>query len=260
MQTIEVRGETLHYERAGSGPPLLLVHSLGTGAWLWRDEIRRWSSLFDVIAVDARGHGRSTARGAPTVPEIAADLAAVIAALGLAPAHVVAISMGGPISAHLIAQAPGSVASLVIADSFANQGEAGAKRAETIAAVVRDVGMAEFGRRYAQDTLLPATPRPVFDELAASLGAMDAQTYIACATSVFTSDVRDLMAAIRVPVRIVVGERDNRTPPALSEAIAALIPGAGLHHIADAAHLANLDQPERFEAAVLSFLTAQAGL
>jgi 3-oxoadipate enol-lactonase len=259
MPTIEVRGETLHYERAGRGPALLLIHSLGSGAWLWREQVRRWSDRFDVIAVDARGHGRSTARGVATVPQIAADLADVIDVLGVAPVQVVAISMGGPISAHLLKLIPDSVASLVIADSFANQGEAGAKRAEAIAETVRAVGMAEFGRRYAQETLQPATPRAVFDALAASIGGMAPQTYVACAASVFTSDVRDLYAAIRVPVRVVVGDKDNRTPPALSEEIAALIPQSELHTIEEAGHLANLDQPDRFDAAVLPFLLAQAG-
>lgn len=259
MPTIDLRGETLFYERTGKGPPLLLIHSLGTGAWLWRRQIARWSDAFDVIAADARGHGRSTANGEPLVAEMAADLAALLGALGLTGVQVVAISMGGPIAAHLATQAPGLVRSLAIADSFASQGEAGAERAETIAATVRSIGMAEFGRRYARDTLQPGAAPDLVEELAGSLGGMDPATYTACARSVFTSDVRETLAALRaLPVRVVVGDRDARTPPALSEEIASLTGAGDVGLIPGAGHLSNLDRPEAFEAAILPFLRANA--
>ena len=60
MQRIGVNGEQLAYERAGSGTPLILIHSLGTGAWLWEQEIRRWSARFDVLALDGYNWGGGT--------------------------------------------------------------------------------------------------------------------------------------------------------------------------------------------------------
>ncbi len=86
MALIELNGESLGYDRAGAGEKLLLIHSLGTAAWMWREQIRRWSSSFDVIAVDARGHGRSSRRGGFTVRNVASDLAAVLEAFGRTPA------------------------------------------------------------------------------------------------------------------------------------------------------------------------------
>jgi 3-oxoadipate enol-lactonase len=61
-----------------------------------------------------------------------------------------------------------------------------------------------------------------------------------------------------VPVRVVVGAEDSRTPPALSEEIAGLVPGAELKVIAHAAHLANLDNPDGFRAAIEPFLARHA--
>nr|WP_246519921.1 alpha/beta fold hydrolase [Ancylobacter lacus] len=253
---IDLNSESLFYERAGSGPPLLLIHSLGTAAWLWREQICRWSPDFDVIAVDARGHGRSTRRGGFTVRNVAADLAAVLTAFGGTPARVVAISMGGPIAAHLVDLAPALVERLVIADSFANQGEAGAARAAGIASTLAAGSMETYARAYAADTLVEDDPTHV-EELVASLAGMAPAAYVEAAQSVFTANVTELYRAVRVPTRVVVGTRDNRTPPRLSQEIAALIPGADYVEIEGARHLANLDRPDGFHAAVDPFLRSR---
>ncbi len=253
MPQIEVNGESLFYERAGSGAPLLLIHSLGTASWLWREQIRRWSADFDVIAVDARGHGRSTRRGGFTVRNVAADLATVLAAFGGQPAGVVAISMGGPIAAHLVDIAPHLVARLVIAGSFANQGEAGAARAASVAQAIASGSMEAYARAYAADTLVEDDPTHV-EELVASIAGMAPEAYVEAAQSVFTANVVELYGAVKVPTRVVVGTRDNRTPPRLSQEIAGLIAGADYLEIDGARHLSNLDRPDGFHAALDPFL------
>ncbi len=258
MPTIDINGETLGYDRQGTGEPVLLIHSLGTAAWLWREQIARWSQHFDVIAVDARGHGRSSCRGGFTIRAVADDLRAILAAFGAAPARVVAISMGGPIAADLIDLAPGAVKRLVIADSFATQGTAGATRAAAIAATIGATSMHAYGHQYATDTLSEDTDKSLFETLAASIAGMDAAHYLQAARAVFTSDCTEKLRAIRIPTRVVVGARDQRTPPRLSEEIAALVPGADLHVIDGARHLANLDRPDGFHAAVDPFLEIPA--
>lgn len=57
-----------------------------------------------------------------------------------------------------------------------------------------------------------------------------------------------------MPTHIVVGADDRLTPPEIARAMAGRITGARLTIIEDAGHLANLEQPERFNAAVLGFL------
>lgn len=251
---IKINGETLQYERAGSGPPLVLIHSLGTGAWMWREQIRYWSGRYDVVAIDARGHGGSTHNGEMTVRAVASDTLDVIRALGLGPAHVVGISMGGPIGAHIWQLDPGIFRSFVLADSFARQGEAGKQRAADIATTLASTSMADYGKAYAKGTLFTTTPREVFDELADSIAGMDRDAYVGIAQSVFTSDVADLLASFSKPARILVGSADQRTPVRLSEEIAALMPAARMRIIDDASHLSNLDQPKAFQDAVDEFL------
>ena len=258
MPTIEVNGETLTYHRAGKGPPLLLIHSLGTGAWMWAGEIAHFSDRFDVIAFDARGHGASSRNGPVTIEAIAADLVAALKALGVGPAHVIAISMGGPIAALMYAKAPEAFASLVIADSFARQGPAGAARVKGLEETLAKTAMRDYADAYARGTLHRDCAPRHFSALVESVAAMDKQAYLEIARSVFTADVADLMAKLAVPVRVVVGAEDSRTPPALSEEIAGLVPGAELKVIAHAAHLANLDNPDGFRAAVEPFLARHA--
>lgn len=254
MNTIEVNGETLAYERAGQGPVLVLVHSLGTGAWLWREQIARWKADFDVIAFDTRGHGGSTNNGGFTVKAVAKDIATALDKLGVSRAHLLGISMGGLICARIHELAPERVASLVIADSFPTLGEAGPQRVAVLEDTIGALTIAEYGEQYARETILPATPAAHGDELAASIAAMEKENYLQTVRSIFTEDVVECLKAVRVPSLVVVGEKDQRTPPAANEKIAGLLEGSEYHVIPDAAHLANLDNPAGFHAVVDPFL------
>ena len=62
MDTVEVGGFRIAYERAGTGPPLLLLHGfVGDGATTWRHQLETLSDEFTVVAWDAPGAGRSSA-------------------------------------------------------------------------------------------------------------------------------------------------------------------------------------------------------
>lgn len=258
MPTIDANGETLHYVRRGSGKPLVLVHSLGTAAWLWDAEIDHWSKRFDVIAFDTRGHGASSHNGTVTTRAIAADLRDALAALGITSAHFLGISMGGLIITRLYELDPSLFRTLVIADSFHTQGEAGHQRVGALTEKLNGMSMAEYGQVYADETLLPETSRDVHAKLAKGIGETPKDAYIETIRSIFTEDISAPLKTIGVPVLVVVGEKDNRTPPRLSEAIVGLVAGAEYRVVPDAAHLANLDNPAGFRAAVDPFLEAHS--
>ena len=257
MPKVSVGGETLNYRRKGRGEPLLLVHSLGAAAWLWEEQIARWSEHFDVIAFDVRGHGASTHNETVTIRAIARDLHQAMSSLGLLPAHGVGLSMGGPILSRFYEIDPCAVKSLVIADSFATQGEAGHERAKMLEARITSMGIEAYGQVYADETILPSTSRRHHAALRDSIAGCNQDAYIETVRSVFTEDVRSILASLKIPMMVAVGDKDNRTPSALSEAIVALVPGAEYRLIPDAAHLANLDNPEGFHAALDPFLLAR---
>jgi len=64
------------------------------------------------------------------------------------------------------------------------------------------------------------------------------------------------LGEIGAPTLVVVGEADRVTPPALSEDIAARIPGARLARIARAGHITNMEQPRELNRVVLDFLSS----
>ena len=97
MEMVEVDGLHIAYERAGSGPALVLLHGyVGDGTTTWPRQLDGLSDEFTVIAWDAPGAGRST--DPPEgfgLDEYADCLAGFLEKLGLDTAHVAGLSFGG---------------------------------------------------------------------------------------------------------------------------------------------------------------------
>lgn len=254
MPEISVNGETIHYEREGSGPTLAMLHSLGTSSYLWKEQIERWKDRFTCVAFDARGHGRSTNNGGATMQNIAQDAHAALKEMGLLPATLIGISMGGLQCARFHAFAPDDVTAIVYADSFAFLGDAGPARVADMEKKISGMTMDEYAAAYTLDTLLPTTAETHHAALRKSISGMTAENYLDTVRSVFTEDVREQLQGIDKPCLVVTGDKDQRTPPAAAEAVHGLVAGSMLKIIPDAAHLSNIDNPEGFADAVEPFL------
>ena len=108
----------LHYYRTSGGrklPPVVLCHGFTDNGLCWRRTALQLADDFDVVMVDARNHGRSGTAGGG-VRELVADLAAVIAGLGLGSPTVIGHSIGAAVAAHLAADHPELVTRLVLED------------------------------------------------------------------------------------------------------------------------------------------------
>lgn len=103
-------------EFGGEGPPILLMHGLMGRATTWWPVARRLVAHGRVLAFDARGHGRSQARGPWTTERLAADAADVLDQLGAGPALVAGHSMGGLHGLVLAARRPDLVRGLLVED------------------------------------------------------------------------------------------------------------------------------------------------
>jgi len=113
-----VNGVRIHYQRAGQGPDLVLIHGLAANVAFWYlAVVPALIGEFRVTAYDLRGHGYSdTPPSGYTSADMAADLDALLDHLGVARAHVVGHSFGGAVALHHAALHPGRVASLALAD------------------------------------------------------------------------------------------------------------------------------------------------
>ena len=117
---VEVEGLRIAYERAGSGPPLVLLHGALSDSRSWRPQLEELADEFTVIAWDAPGAGMSAD---PTEPFGLADwadsLARFLASQEVGPATILGLSFGGTLALELYRRHPEAVAALIIADSYA---------------------------------------------------------------------------------------------------------------------------------------------
>lgn len=121
MPFATVRGMKFHYQQAGAGPEIVLIHGV-TGdlsIWFLCKAVQSLSTTHRVTAFDLRGHGYSDAPPSGyTSADHAADLLALMDALGMERASIVGHSFGGVIAAHAAAVAPERIESIVFSDPY----------------------------------------------------------------------------------------------------------------------------------------------
>jgi 3-oxoadipate enol-lactonase len=121
MPEVEANGVRHFYQQAGDGPDVVLVHAVTSNqaVWLFSGLVDTLAADHRVTTYDLRGHG-ATARPPTgyTSADTAADLAALHAALGLAPAVVLGHSFGGVTALHAATLYPDLVRGVILSDSF----------------------------------------------------------------------------------------------------------------------------------------------
>ncbi|GJG88072.1 hypothetical protein tb265_32530 [Gemmatimonadetes bacterium T265] len=238
-------------------PVLLLVNSLGTTLDAWAPQAAAFAGRFRVLRYDARGHGASDVPpGAYSLDRLGRDAVELLDALGIARAHVCGLSLGGMVGQWLGARAPARVGRLVLACTAPYMGPPAGWQ-ERIDAVLREgMGAVVDGvlGRWFTPGFRARSPGAVAPVRAMLLSAAPAG-YAGCCAAIRDMDLRPTAPLVTVPVRLVAGVHDPVTPPEQAAAIARALPGGAEVVRLDAAHLANVEQPEAFARAVLDFLT-----
>jgi pimeloyl-ACP methyl ester carboxylesterase len=262
-------GVSLHYEEAGSGTPMVFVHEYAGDHRSWEMQLRFFSRRYRCIAYAARGYPPSDVPGDParySQDRATDDIAAVITGLGLGPAHVVGLSMGGFATLHLGLRHSALARSLVAAGVGygAAPGKAAQFHAETDAAIarIRAEGMDRFGLTYSR-----GPTRLVFQEKDPR-GYAEFQAQL-CEHSTEGSALTmngvqrrrpslfDLEAKFRemtVPTLVIAGDEDDPTLEA-SIFLKRTIRSSALLVMPKCGHTMNLEDPDAFNRAVLDFVT-----
>ena len=260
-------------DTGGDGPPVLLVHGLGSTASFWQRQLTgELASGFRLIAVDLPGWGRSSQPDAAYTPSFyAGALVATLDALGLERAHVIGHSMGGQAAIALALAHPERVDRLVLSapagiETFTPQEAAliaGASTEEAFRGRSDEALAAAFAMAFGTwdedvDRLL--------DERRAVAGERLERQIRATARSVqgmLAEPVFDRLGRVAAPTLMVFGTADalipsplhpTETPASIAERGAAAIPGARLSMIEGAGHTPHHDAPAAFDAVVASFL------
>lgn len=242
------------YSEAGSGgaTPIVFLHGVGSDKSVWRPQLDHFRAERRALAFDYPGYGDSDpAPDETSRDDYAAAILSAMAELQVPRAHVCGLSLGGVVAIAMHAAVPDRIASLILADTFAAHPDGRGILERGIAASDNLRAMAEAR----VDVLLaqPADPA-VRSEVVETMARIDPAAYRIGASAVWLADQGDRAHDIRVPTLVVCGSEDKVTPPALSNALTQLIPGARYEPIEGAGHISNLEQPEAFNTLVGAFI------
>jgi len=237
-------------------PVLVLANSLGTELELWSRNVPRWQGSFRVLRYDLRGHGATPVSPEPFgVDELGRDVLELLDDLGIGRVSFCGLSLGGAIGQWLATNEPGRIERLVLACTTARFGEpeqwlqrAAKVRAEGVEAIADSVLARWF------------TPAMADEDVAASremLIGTPAEGYAAACEALARWDFRDRVGKIRTPTLVIVGGADPVTASSDVELLTGGIPNARLVVLDGAAHLANVERPDAFGAAVSEHLALQ---
>jgi aminoacrylate hydrolase len=259
MALIEANGITQYYEIRGDGPPLMLVAGMGGTANYWAEQIDHFAQTRTVIVYDQRGTGRSSHVRVDSIEQLAADLLALLDALGLDTVDYLGHSTGGNIGQIIAIENPKRLRRIVI---YASTTHGDAYRAK-VWRVRRSILENQGPELYGDMTSLMLYPPRWIAENAETLEAQQAaQVSMLAPTDVMTSrieavqafDRRAQLPQIGVPTLVVCARDDQQTPAYFSRAIAAAISGAEYREIEYGGHACSRTVPETFNTLVAEFL------
>ncbi|MEU7636333.1 3-oxoadipate enol-lactonase [Streptomyces sp. NPDC039016] len=251
----------LHHRIDGppDAPVLFLGPSLGTSLAVWDAQLPALARRHRVVRFDLPGHGGSTAELLPDHGStLVADLADLVLGLadhlGVRRFGYAGISLGGAIGAHLAVHHPERITALALVCSSARFGPPAGwlERAELVRAKGTGALAATAPGRWFTPTFADS---PAAAALVEDLRGTARSGYAACCDALAAYDLRTELARITAPTLVIAGRRDPATPPAHARELADGIPDAGLLELADAAHLAPVEQPQ----AVLTALMGHFG-
>src|SRR5262245_12163708 len=217
MEMTELGGLRVAYDRAGPGPPVVLLHGyVGDGPVTWRRQFEGLCGEFTVVAWDAPGAG-----GSSDPPETfgmagyADCLAGFIDRLGLDQPHLAGLSFGGALTLAFQHRHPGVARTLILASGYAGWG--GSLPADVAGERMEQaLRLADLGPEELVDALLPtmfarAPAADARERFRASLAAFH-PAGLRAMTRAAAENLREALPGIAVPTLVISGDRDVRAP------------------------------------------------
>ncbi|UOG23248.1 3-oxoadipate enol-lactonase [Gordonia amicalis] len=258
MSPREARPVQVHAVVSGraDGPAVVLSNSLGSTHRMWDAQLAALESRFRVVRYDTRGHGESPVPQGPyTIDDLADDVIALLDRLDIEQAHLVGLSLGGMTMMRVAARNPERVRRLAVLCTGAQLPPAQAWLDR--AATVRAQGTGAVAEAVVQRWFTPehlstyGSSRKFHEDMVA---ATPAEGYAACCEVIAAMDLRDDLPSIVAPTLAIAGADDPATPPAKLEEIADNVQQGRLLVVPDSAHLANAQQPDIINPALIEHL------
>jgi 3-oxoadipate enol-lactonase len=244
--------------------PILFLHGLGGSRISWEPQLASLGDERRCIAWDMPGYGAS----APLEGDMTFGLLAMIVSHFAqwtlnGPVHLVGISFGGMIAQYVAARNPEVVSSLTLLSTSPKFGLDGTDPIEWRAARLGplDAGMepVDFADRVLGALAGPSISPEAFAEQRSAMARVAGAALRKSIDCLITHDSRAILKSIRVPTMCVVGDLDDETPVAYSQAIIDGITDAKLQVIAGGGHLLNAEMPDRVNGLIAAHCLAVEG-
>jgi 3-oxoadipate enol-lactonase len=254
-----VNGVDLFYERVGEGPPLLLIHGLGSSGDDWafqRDDFARVRTL---IMPDLRGSGRSAKPAGPySIMQFASDFWALVDSLHIVDIEILGFSLGGAVAIEMTLQKPARVKKLVLCNSLANYRMDTFKKwyeAKTQLVLIHLLGLKRTARLIAKRLFPHDDQAPKRQRVIDVLGANPKPAYLATINALIGWSALERLSEVTCETLIIAAEHDYTS---LDEKLveASLFPKATLVVVSNSRHGTPFDAIEKFNTHVIEFLAA----
>lgn len=251
--------ENAHVRDLGNGAPLLLIHAFPLSGAMWQPQIEALAHNYRLIVPDLPGFGKTPLTAdAYSLDDMADWLVSLLDERGLDRVAVAGLSMGGYVAFALLRRHRERITALVLADTRAGADSAEGKAGrETNAQLAENEGASAIANKMLPSLLSPDASAAATATLRAIIeGNAPAGIAAALRAMARRADSTELLADISVPTLIIVGAQDALTPPSEAQAMHSAIVGSQLVELANAGHIANIEQPEAFTTALQGFLNS----
>jgi 3-oxoadipate enol-lactonase len=258
----DVNGTKLYYEKSGEGPPVILLHGGNLDARMWDDQVPVLAQRFTVVRYDIRPYGRSAGveKGYSSVD----DLAALMDYLGVKRASLVGLSLGGRIAIDFALAHPDRVDKLVLMGPGLT-GYAFNQNDKAVAAMIErgraGDGIGAMDLWLQHPMMAPAMEQPARARRIRAIAHDNAKiwTNLPVGERVPRPPAIERLGDIRAPTLLIVGERDVPDIQAIVKLLAANVRGARTEVIPGAAHMPNMEDPQRVNRLLDGFLRGGVG-
>ncbi|MFV8829447.1 alpha/beta fold hydrolase [Alkalihalobacterium sp. APHAB7] len=252
MKTVNVNNIPVHYQRLGTGEPLLLIHGLGEIKEGWVDQ-HELADQYDLIIPDLRGHGESETYDGISIKNFASDVLGLLDALNIESAHICGLSMGGTVAQEIYRQAPDRCRTLTFVSTFHYAPKLLGRSFLRFRKFRSKLYTPKKARDLAARTCLYAWDEEKSNKFLQFYNPKP-NSYQKSMEACLAIDNRKLLPQIKVPTLVIGCQYDTVVPLWVQIMMHESIPHSELVIFRNVGHIAKLEDTERFNHTLRTFL------
>ena len=246
------------YTIQGEGPPLYMVHGIGSRRATWAGLVPALAGDFTCVSYDLRGHGESPMPPTPySLDDLVEDLEALRSRLGHQRIHVIGHSLGGMIGPAYARAYPGRVGTVTLLSTAAGRTEEDGAKVRGVVAAMEAEGieakLATLVERWYTDAFIEARPDAIETRKRQVLDTPE-HVFLSVFHIYAETEMAPWLHEVACPCLVLTGELDGGCNPRLNRFIADTLPDSELVILDGLKHSILIEAPERVAPPVRDFL------